>query len=361
MGGGISNMAKQELVVTIRDQCQYSSKKDKGRILDECTATTGDHRYHRIILLGQPADEEEKQAVGRRTCNEAVSEAVQSVRRNPGAELRRTTDEVQLLRAIWDLGVDSDAKRPQSRLAQGRLWNCLFQQVRLTQSIIEHVKSNARGQLPGVFSDVRRSGPAGEITGRGAVGRRYRRFYAVPAGGGDFFRRPPKEGWRAFAMMSSAHELQKPPASLARPQLLHLPLAMARPSRKSESLTVPARSLSPQGASFSLNSIRGKWSSLFRVKRNYSTELRAPTVFPVGPRRSAVATTCAPLPPGPRCQVFHADEGSGKTSGVLLQPGSLNKHIDTGPCELRLFHRGSHADPACGRCRANRVPVPPAR
>ena len=72
MGGGISNMAKEELVVTIRDRCQYLSKNDKGRILDEFTATTGDHRYHRVILLSQPADEEEKQAVGRRTCNDAV-------------------------------------------------------------------------------------------------------------------------------------------------------------------------------------------------------------------------------------------------------------------------------------------------
>ena len=44
MGGGISNMAKEELVVTIRDRCQYLSKNDKGRILDEFTATTGDHR-----------------------------------------------------------------------------------------------------------------------------------------------------------------------------------------------------------------------------------------------------------------------------------------------------------------------------
>ena len=34
-------MAKQELVATIRDRYRRSSKKDKGRILDEFTAITG--------------------------------------------------------------------------------------------------------------------------------------------------------------------------------------------------------------------------------------------------------------------------------------------------------------------------------
>ena len=31
MGGGVSKMAKQELVATIRDRYRQSSKKDKGR------------------------------------------------------------------------------------------------------------------------------------------------------------------------------------------------------------------------------------------------------------------------------------------------------------------------------------------
>ena len=35
MGGGISKMAKQELLATIRDRYRSSSKKDKSRILDE--------------------------------------------------------------------------------------------------------------------------------------------------------------------------------------------------------------------------------------------------------------------------------------------------------------------------------------
>ena len=51
MGGGISMMAKQELVATIRDRYRQASKKDKGRILDEFTAITGHHRKHGIRLL----------------------------------------------------------------------------------------------------------------------------------------------------------------------------------------------------------------------------------------------------------------------------------------------------------------------
>ena len=76
MGGGISKMAKQELVATIRDRYRQASKKDKGRILDEFTAITGHHRKHGIRLLSQPVGEEEKQAVGRRIYDEAVREAV---------------------------------------------------------------------------------------------------------------------------------------------------------------------------------------------------------------------------------------------------------------------------------------------
>ena len=66
MGGGISKMAKQELVATIRDRYRQASKKDKGRILDEFTAITGHHRKHSIRLLGGTADNKGKQALGRR-------------------------------------------------------------------------------------------------------------------------------------------------------------------------------------------------------------------------------------------------------------------------------------------------------
>ena len=51
MGGGISKMAKHELVATIRDRYQQASKKDKRRILDELTAITGHNRKHGIRLL----------------------------------------------------------------------------------------------------------------------------------------------------------------------------------------------------------------------------------------------------------------------------------------------------------------------
>ena len=76
MGGGISKMAKQELVATIRDRYRQASKKDKGRILDEFTAITGHHRKHGIRLLGGTADNKGKQALGRRIYDEAVREAV---------------------------------------------------------------------------------------------------------------------------------------------------------------------------------------------------------------------------------------------------------------------------------------------
>ena len=76
MGGGVSKMAKQELVATIRDRYQQACKKDKGRILDEFTAITGHHRKHGIRLLSGTADNQGKQVVGRRIYDEAVREAV---------------------------------------------------------------------------------------------------------------------------------------------------------------------------------------------------------------------------------------------------------------------------------------------
>ena len=56
MGGGITEMTKQELVATIRDRHQQASKKDKGRTLDEFTAITGHHRKHGIRLLSGTGD-----------------------------------------------------------------------------------------------------------------------------------------------------------------------------------------------------------------------------------------------------------------------------------------------------------------
>ena len=77
MNGGISTMAKRELVATIRDRYRESSKKEKGRILDEFIAVTGNHRKHGIRLLGQSGADSEKSltGAGRRVYDEAVREA----------------------------------------------------------------------------------------------------------------------------------------------------------------------------------------------------------------------------------------------------------------------------------------------
>ena len=78
MGRGISRMARKELLATIRDRYQHSTRKDKGRILDEFTAVTGLHRKHAIRLLTQSNDQREHQPSlsGRRIYDEAVREAV---------------------------------------------------------------------------------------------------------------------------------------------------------------------------------------------------------------------------------------------------------------------------------------------
>ncbi len=78
MSGGISKMAEQELLDTIRDRYRSSSKKDKTRILDEFIAVTGHHRKHGIRLLGQlDYHKDTTHSVrGRRIYDEAVREAV---------------------------------------------------------------------------------------------------------------------------------------------------------------------------------------------------------------------------------------------------------------------------------------------
>ena len=52
MAGGMSRMAKQELLASIQHRYQGSSKRDKGRILDEFIAVTGHHRKHGIQPAG---------------------------------------------------------------------------------------------------------------------------------------------------------------------------------------------------------------------------------------------------------------------------------------------------------------------
>ena len=50
MGGGISKMAEQELLATIRDRYRASSKREKSRILDEFIAVTGCGRRRQDIF-----------------------------------------------------------------------------------------------------------------------------------------------------------------------------------------------------------------------------------------------------------------------------------------------------------------------
>ena len=71
-------MAKRELLASIQHRYQGSSKRDKGRILDEFIAVTGHHRKHGIRLLGQTGDSggQLPGVKGRRIYDEAVREAV---------------------------------------------------------------------------------------------------------------------------------------------------------------------------------------------------------------------------------------------------------------------------------------------
>ena len=66
MGGGISKMAKQELLATVRDRYRASSKRKKSRVLDEFIAVTGRHRKRGIRLLGQSGDDGEQQLAEKR-------------------------------------------------------------------------------------------------------------------------------------------------------------------------------------------------------------------------------------------------------------------------------------------------------
>ena len=65
-------------LVTVRDRCQRSTKRDKGRIPDEFTAVTGPYSKHAIRLLTKSNDQREHQPLlaVRRIYDEAVREAV---------------------------------------------------------------------------------------------------------------------------------------------------------------------------------------------------------------------------------------------------------------------------------------------
>ena len=77
MGRSMSKASKKELLTAIRDRYRCSTKRDKGRILDEFTAVTGLHRKHAIRLLaGSEYEKEEGTSLaGRRVYDEAVREA----------------------------------------------------------------------------------------------------------------------------------------------------------------------------------------------------------------------------------------------------------------------------------------------
>ena len=60
MGRSRSKAEKNELLTTIRDRYQHSTKRDKGRILDEFAAVTGLHRKHAIRLLTRRNDQKER-------------------------------------------------------------------------------------------------------------------------------------------------------------------------------------------------------------------------------------------------------------------------------------------------------------
>jgi len=55
MGGGISSMAKKELLNTIRDSHRYATKRDKGRKWGEFRAVTVLHREQAIRPLAEVA------------------------------------------------------------------------------------------------------------------------------------------------------------------------------------------------------------------------------------------------------------------------------------------------------------------
>ena len=80
-------MPKQELLATIRDRYRASSKKDKGRVLDEFIAVTGHHRKHGIRYEGRRvATQEPQPRMGALWAGATVW--------SPGRELRRIVSSV---------------------------------------------------------------------------------------------------------------------------------------------------------------------------------------------------------------------------------------------------------------------------
>ena len=78
MAGGMSTIAREELIRTIRSRYRESTKMEETRILDELAAVVGCHRKHAIRLLGLSAEggTEPTVAKGRSIYDEAVREAL---------------------------------------------------------------------------------------------------------------------------------------------------------------------------------------------------------------------------------------------------------------------------------------------
>jgi hypothetical protein len=84
MAGGIRKQTKAELLAALRRRYGGSSKKGKGRILNEFVAVTGYHRKHAIRLLSSrsspggsvPMETQSAVGCGRRIYDEAVVEAL---------------------------------------------------------------------------------------------------------------------------------------------------------------------------------------------------------------------------------------------------------------------------------------------
>lgn len=63
VAGGMSRMAKQELLAAIRERYRGSSKRDKTRILDKFITVPGHHRKHGIRLLARSGEDGKRAGV----------------------------------------------------------------------------------------------------------------------------------------------------------------------------------------------------------------------------------------------------------------------------------------------------------
>ena len=77
-------MAGKELLATIRDRYQPSTRREKGRVLAECTAVTGLHRKHAVRAAVKVVWEAPDRICGKRA-HAALPHLVESIKRVRGA------------------------------------------------------------------------------------------------------------------------------------------------------------------------------------------------------------------------------------------------------------------------------------